>query len=187
MLFMPLLYNYLHACRLFQTAAPKLQVNVKLPSELSRMCETPTLCHHHEERTSRWLSPTLTPPASSSYKSTEPGVAPSVLLTLTWGDFVAILTISTLYGVSISTGLCKPPLRTRQAWLPLRNPWRWCPSSRGNASVIIYSAIEPISVFACFYVVQMYNFLETRKDEVCIIRSKFPNKLPVSCHSELWV
>lgn len=145
MLFMPPLHN--SSCL---QAVPDSSTKIASKCEIALWAKQDlwnhdTLLHSHrattKKSTSLWLSPTLTPPASSSYKTMEPGAACGGLLSLTWGDFVVSLTITTIHGVSISTGLCRLPLRNRQAWLLLRNPWRWCPSSRGNAWVTICSAV----------------------------------------------
>lgn len=135
MLFMPSLHVCLRACKLSQAAAPQLQVNVKLPRELSRIreCVKPqhtgaltTHTRHHEEHVPVCGRLVATPPASSSYKTTVPRAACWGLPTLTRGDFTVSpgQTITTIHAASASTGLCKPPLRIRQAWLLLRNPWR---------------------------------------------------------------
>ena len=80
-----------------------------------------------------------TPPCSVPYKTAAVGAARRGLLTSTRGDVTVSLGKTDRTGTittSVTAGHCKPPRATsKQAWLPLRNPWRWCPSSRGNASV----------------------------------------------------
>lgn len=154
------------------------------------MCETTTHCCTHigpSPRRARLCCGCLmaTPPVSSSYKTMVPGAACWGLLTLTRGDFTVSLgqTITTIHAASVSIGLCKLPLRIRQTWLLLRNPWRWCPSNRGNASVITYYLFNTLLCLHLFKKNKLCVFLETRKDEVCTIRSKFPNKLPVRFQS----
>ena len=60
--------------------------------------------------------------------------------------------------------------------------------SLASASALKMCGCWFVKVFPSF-VCCWFFFVETRKDEVCSIRSKFPNKLPVSCFffsSQAW-
>ena len=136
----------------YVTAAPWSQADVRMPCEITSMCEsglnsTHTHTHKHTHWPPGWgvclcLSLThlwRTPPCSVPYKTAAVGAARRGLLTSTRGDVTVSLGKTDRTGTittSVTAGHCKPPRATsKQVWLPLRNPWRWCPSSRGNASV----------------------------------------------------
>lgn len=70
-------------------------------------------------------------PAHAPYKTRVVASARRGLLTSTRGDSV----VSPGETASITTGLCETLNKTKHTWLLLRNLWKRCPSSRGNASV----------------------------------------------------
>lgn len=126
MFFFNALINCLHVCKLFQTAAPKLQANVKLPLRVEHDVwnHNTHSCTHTQPPPPRRarLCGWLTPPASGSYKTTQPPSSHS--------GFAAEGTrppSATVHGVSISTGPCKPPPEEQTSMAPFEKSMEMMP------------------------------------------------------------
>lgn len=118
------------------------------------------------------------------YKASVFGAAPRGLPTSTRGDVTAVSPGQTAeyHHLHHQRRSLQAAQHSNLAWLLLRNPWRLCPSSRENVLVSgqQLKRLQFILSLGVMWVTFSLFFPETRKDEVCSIRSKFPNKLPVS-------